>query len=187
VHADGLWVPVPGEGGHVSFGPAEPDEFPLWANVEQEHGRVEAETLLCGRGMVNLYRAVALTEGGEPVLTRPAEITEAALAGVDPLATRTVSLYCRLLGRFAGDVALTFMALGGVYIGGGIAPRILPFLRRGEFRRAFEAKAPHEAVMATIPTSVITRQNPALAGLAAFASAPDRFGVTLTGRRWRQA
>jgi glucokinase len=77
------------------------------------------------------------------------------------------------------------MARGGVYIGGGISPRILPFLTDGEFRRAFEAHAPHESVMATIPTWVITRDSPALAGLAAFACTPARFGVTLAGRRWR--
>jgi glucokinase len=84
-------------------------------------------------------------------------------------------------------MALTFMARGGVYVGGGISPRILPFLSQGEFRRAFEAKAPHDDVMATLPTWVITRENPALVGLAAFAREPERFGVNLTGRRWRQS
>ena len=113
-------------------------------------------------------------------------MTQAALAGADAIAVRTLSLYCRMLGRLAGDVALTFMARGGVYIGGGISPRILPFLREGEFRRAFEAKAPHAAVMATMPTWVITRDSPALVGLAAFARTPERFGVALAGRRWRR-
>jgi glucokinase len=186
VQAGGLWVPVPGEGGHVSLGPAEDDEFPLWTNLQREHGRIEAETLLSGRGFTNLYRAVAKTEGGEALLSRPADITQAALSGSDILAARTVELYCRMLGRFAGDVALTFMARGGLYVGGGISPRIMPFLQDGEFRRAFEAKAPHGHVMATIPAWVITSDNPALAGLAAFAQAPEKFGVALTGRRWRK-
>jgi glucokinase len=78
------------------------------------------------------------------------------------------------------------MARGGVYVGGGISPRILPFLVQGEFRRAFEAKAPHEAVMKSIPSWVITRDNPAMPGLAAFAREPHRFGVSLAGRRWRE-
>jgi len=186
IPSGGLWVPVPGEGGHVSLGPAEPDEFALWPNIEPEHGRIEAETLLCGRGLVQLYRAVAATDGAPAAFTRPADITQAALAGVEPVSVRTVSLYCRLLGRLAGDMALVFMARGGVYIGGGISPRILPFLKKGGFRRAFEAKAPHQAVMATIPTFVIVRENPALEGLAAFARGPERFGVNLVGRRWRQ-
>ncbi len=116
--------------------------------------------------------------------TTPAEVTEAALAGTDAIAVRTLKLYCRLLGRLAGDMALTFMARGGAYVAGGIAPRILPLLADGEFRRAFEAKAPHQELMAQIPTWVVIGENPALKGLAAFARAPQRFGVNLLGRRW---
>jgi glucokinase len=81
-------------------------------------------------------------------------------------------------------MALAFMARGGVYVAGGIAPHILPALLDGEFRRAFEAKAPHQALMAQIPTWVVVGENPALKGLAAFARAPERFGVNLSGRRW---
>jgi glucokinase len=76
------------------------------------------------------------------------------------------------------------MARGGVFLAGGIPPRILPFLAKGGFREAFEAKAPHGAVLAGIPTSVVIRDDSALLGLAAFAAAPDRFGVALAGRRW---
>lgn len=185
IESGGIFVPVPGEGGHVALGPVEPDEFPIWANIEPEYGRISAEALLSGRGLVRLYRAVAETEGASAPLALPAEITTAALAGSDPVAVRTVSLYSRLLGRLAGDMALIFMARGGAYLGGGISPRILPFLKEGEFRRAFEAKAPHTEFMSSIPSWVITRDNAALPGLAAFAREPERFGVTLTGRRWR--
>jgi len=185
VEASGLWMPVPGEGGHVALGPVEADEFPLWANIEPEDGRISAEALLSGRGMVRLYRAVALTGGHDAPFAKPEEITAAALAHSDPVAERTLSLYCRLLGRLAGDMALVFMARGGAYIGGGISPRILPFMLDGEFRRAFEAKAPHEGVMAAIPSFVIMRDNPALEGLGAFARRPERFAVNLSGRRWR--
>jgi glucokinase len=186
LQARGLWVPAPGEGGHVEFGPAEPDEFAFWPRLEAEHGRIEAETILCGRGLLNLYRAVAAVDGADAGFESPAEVTDAALAGSDPATVRTLALFCRLLGRFAGDMALIFMARGGVYLGGGIPPRILPFLSQGEFRRAFEAKTPHAGVMAGIPTWAITRDNPALAGLAAFAGDPNRFGVALAGRRWRR-
>lgn len=182
--AAGLWVPVPGEGGHVALGPAAADEFALWPNVEPENERISAEVLLSGRGIVALYRAVAKTEGEAPSYTTPAEVTKAALEKADPLAVRTLTLYARLLGRLAGDMALVFMARGGAYIGGGIPPRVLPFLKEGEFRRAFEEKAPHQAVMKTIPAYVIVAENPALKGLAAFARAPERFGVNLSGRRW---
>jgi glucokinase len=184
VEAGGTWVPVPGEGGHVTFGPVEADEFPLWANIEPELGRISAEALLSGRGLVRLYRAVAKTDDADAPLKHPEEVTKAALEDTDPVATRTLRLYCRLLGRLAGDMTLTFMARGGAYIAGGIAPRILPFLMEGEFRRAFEAKAPHDELMASIPTWVIVSKNPALQGLAAYAQAPERFGVNLEGRRW---
>jgi glucokinase len=186
IEANGVFIPVPGEGGHVSLGPAEADELLLWPNIEPEFGRISAEALLCGRGLVRLYRAVAATAGLEAALSGPAAVTEAALLGADAVAVKTLDLYCRLLGRLAGDLALTFMAKGGVYVGGGISPRILPFLEGGSFRRAFEAKAPHEALMRAMPSYVITRENPALVGLAALAYRPDLYGVNLEGRRWRR-
>jgi glucokinase len=186
VNAAGLWVPVPGEGGHVEIGPCEPDEFLLWKHIEPEDGRISAEVLLAGRGIVGLYRAVAENAGQRQKFSDPADVTKAALAGSDPQAVRTIDLYSRFLGRVAGDMALVFMARGGVYIGGGIPPRIMPFLSRGEFRRAFEAKAPHHDVMHSIPIYVIVGASPALIGLAAFARAPERFGVNLTGRRWKK-
>nr|WP_092496559.1 glucokinase [Faunimonas pinastri] len=184
IHAADRWIPIPGEGGHVSFGPVEPDEFPLWEVMEPEHGRISAEALLCGRGLVRLYRAVARVDGAAITHETPASITEEAMAG-DPVCVRTVRLYCRFLGRLAGDLALIFMARGGVYVAGGIPPRILSFLQEPDFRRAFEAKAPHEAVVAELPTWVVTGADPALKGLAAFARNPERFGVSLDGRRWR--
>jgi glucokinase len=185
VQAGGLWVPVPGEGGHVAMGPDEPDEFPLWDNIEPELGRISAEPLLCGRGLVRLYRAVARTERQEPSLTTPAEVTKAALEGSDAVAVRTVSLWARLLGRLAGDMALIFMARGGVYIAGGIPPRVLRFFKTGEFRKAFEKKAPHAALMAEMQSLVVVAENPALQGLAALARTPEQFGINLAGRRWR--
>ena len=185
VNASGLWVPVPGEGGHVEIGPSEPDEFAIWKHITPEDGRISAEVLLAGRGIVGLYRAVATADGQRPKFSDPADVTKAALAGSDPEAVRTIDLYARFLGRVAGDMALVFMARGGVYIGGGIPPRIMPFLTRGQFRHAFETKAPHQDVMRKIPTYVIVGANPALAGLAAFARTPERYGVNLAGRRWR--
>ena len=142
-----------------------PDEFPLWANIEPEHGRISAEALLCGRGLVRLYRAVADDRRRTARASRhrrrsPRRRSPAPIR----VAVRTVSLYCRLLGRLAGDMALIFMARGGAYIGGGIPPRILPFLHDGEFRRAFEAKAPHQAVMAAIPSFVIVAREPGAGG-----------------------
>lgn len=184
IHANGIWVPIPGEGGHVSFGPVEADEFAVWQALEPEDGRISAEAVLSGRGLVRLYKGVAASEDAEPLFTRPDEISDAGLAGRDTIARRTVELYCRLLGRLAGDLALIFMASGGVYIGGGIAPRLLPILDAGGFRKAFEAKAPHADFLHSVPCRVITGERPALTGLAAYARAPALFGVSLEGRRW---
>jgi glucokinase len=185
VPAGHQWAPVPGEGGHMALGPAEPDEFRVWQAMEPEHGRISAEAVLAGRGLVRLYRAVAATLDAPAPLDAPEEVSAAGLSGEDPAAARTLAFYCRILGRLAGDLALIFMATGGIYIAGGIAPRLVPFLRTSEFRAAFEAKAPHQALMARIPTSVIVAEQPALAGLTAFARSPGRFAIALSGRRWR--
>ncbi|WP_026379831.1 glucokinase [Afifella pfennigii] len=181
----GLWVPVPGEGGHVALGPETRAEFALWPHIERETERISAEFLLAGRGIVRLYRAMCAEHGARPVHVWPKEVTGAALAGTDAIAEETMRLYCGLLGRLAGDFALLFMARGGVFLGGGIAPKIAALLKAGTFRAAFEAKAPHEALMRTIATRLVTAPRPALTGLAAFARAPERFGVALERRRWR--
>ena len=99
----------------------------------------------------------------------PADITSHALAGSDKAAIETVSLFATYLGRVAGDMALLFMARGGVYLSGGISQKILPALKMPEFRAAFEDKAPHSALLRTIPTYVVTHPLAALAGLSSYA------------------
>ncbi|MBZ8135449.1 glucokinase [Afifella sp. IM 167] len=185
VYAAGLWIPVPGEGGHVALGPVSEEEFALWPHIEKEGGRISAEALLAGRGIVRLYRAMASLRGRRATLHWPKEVTGAALAASDETAVETMALYCRLLGRLAGDLALVFMATGGVFVGGGIAPRIATLLEAGAFRQAFEEKYPHENLMRTIPTRLITASRPALTGLAAFARRPEEFAVPLHTRRWQ--
>jgi glucokinase len=120
--------------------------------------------------------------GGDGSLCDPAEITNTGLSGEDPHAQASLALFSRLLGRVCGDLALTFLATGGVYIGGGIAPRIVPVLRGGGFREAFERKAPFAEQMRSIPTSVITVKDPAFSGLAALASESGRF--VYHGQSW---
>ena len=115
----------------------------------------------------------------------PAEITKAALEKSDPVAEEALALFATCLGRTAGDVALVFKAQGGVYLAGGIAQRIIPALKSGNFRAAFDDKAPHSEWMAEIPVYVITDPLGTIAGLAAYARAPHTFGVETAGRRWR--
>ncbi|MEP0521973.1 MAG: glucokinase [Hyphomicrobiales bacterium] len=186
VHAGNIWVPVPGEGGHIDLGPITDEEFDLWPHFEKEHGRISAEALLCGRGLVRLYNGVCSWRNIQPEFSTPSEITSAALSSKSGCAHEALKIFCRLLGRVAGNLALAFMAKGGVYLAGGISQKIADFLANSEFREAFISKAPHEELMSEMSTAVITHEKPALMGLAAFARAPQVFGVDVDGRRWQK-
>ncbi|MCY0093071.1 glucokinase [Hoeflea ulvae] len=185
VHARHTWFPVPGEGGHVDIGPRTARDFELFPHYETIEGRVSAEQLLCGRGMMNIYRAVCQTSGVTPAASNPSEVTAAWAEASDPAAVETIELFVTYLGRVAGDLALIFMARGGVFLAGGIVQKIIPALQEPRFRQAFEDKAPHSAILANIPTFVITHPLAALSGLAAYARTPVRFGVSTQGRRWK--
>ena len=185
VRAGGKWIPVAGEGGHVDLGPRNARGAEVWAHLETIEGRISAEQAVCGDGLINLYRACCKADGiVDPVLTTAAEISETAMAGQNPQSEEALSMFCTALGRIAGDFALTSMARGGVYIGGGIAQKILPFLQTSGFRTNFEDKAPHGAVMRQIATIVVTHELPALLGLAAFANDPDLYLLDLGFRHW---
>jgi glucokinase len=135
--------------------------------------------------MLRLYRAVAASDGVPATLTAPEEITQHGLSGENAQARETLELFAMHLGRAAGDIALVFMAYGGVYLAGGITARIEPVLRSGGFRDGFLDKWPHQKLMERMATAIVTNPDAALAGIAAFARAPRRFGVELDGRRWR--
>ncbi|MEP1206942.1 MAG: glucokinase [Rhizobiaceae bacterium] len=186
VRAGGKWIPVAGEGGHVDLGPRNPREADIWQYLETVGGRISAEQVVCGDGLVNLYRACCVVEKLKPQLQTPADISIAAMSSSDAQAEEALSLFCTTLGRIAGDLAVTSMAKGGVYIGGGIAQKILPFLQASQFRANFEDKAPHEELMQNIATIVVTHPLPALLGLAAFANAPQTFLVDVSHRTWRR-
>jgi glucokinase len=179
------WIPVPGEGGHIDLGPVTSRDFAIWPHLEKAHGRISAEALLSGPGLIRLYRGICAGDGVLPALALPRDITEAGLAGSDRHAAEALTLFATYLGRMAGDLALVFMARGGVYLAGGISAKVAPVLQSGAFRAAFLDKAPHRALLETIPTAIIVKQDPALAGIAAYARAPKRFVVDLAGRRWR--
>ncbi|MBW9063164.1 glucokinase [Rhizobium herbae] len=185
VHAQHSWIPVPGEGGHIDVGPRTERDYQIWPFLEPIEGRISAEQLLCGRGIMNIYRAVCESKAWYPELPDPAAVTTGALAERDEAAVETISLFCTYLGRVAGDMAMIFMARGGVFLAGGISQKILPALRKPQFRVAFEDKAPHSALLRTVPTFVVTHPTAALSGLAAYSRTPSRFGVATEGRRWR--
>lgn len=185
IHSGGRWIPVPGEGGHMDLGPRTARDQKIFPHLETIGGRISGEQILCGRGLVNLYRAVAKADGTEPRYTLPSEVTLAGLDGGDALAAEVIDLFVTYLGRTAGDLALVFKSTGGVFLSGGIAQKIAPALQKPAFREAFEDKAPHTALMRTMPVSVVTHPLAAVIGLAAYAQMPGRFGIETAGRRWR--
>lgn len=162
------------EAGHVEFGPATEDEMALWPHLERVGGRVTAETVLSGPGLLRIAKALAAHRGAPCSYTMPNDVLAAARTG-NGLALDVLNLFARWLGRFAGDLALTFEASGGVFIGGGIAPRMVDVLQGGSFRKAFDRKAPHDAWAAKVAAYVIVNPEPALAGLSALVSDPGRF------------
>jgi glucokinase len=158
----------------MEFGPTADDEAALWPHLERVGGRVSAEVVLSGPGLFRIAKAVAAHRCVECPFTLPNDVLDAAREGHD-IATAALDLFARFLGRFAGDLALTFEASGGVFIAGGIAPRMVDILQAGGFREAFDRKAPHDAWARTVPVFVIVNPEPALQGLAALVSDPARF------------
>ena len=159
------WIALPGEGGHASFAPCTDDEATILAALQAEHGHVSAERLLSGMGIEAIHRVLA----GERL--DAATITGRALAGGSDACLRTVETFCGILGSVAGNVALTLGATGGMYIGGGIVPRLGDLFAQSAFRRRFEDKGRLSPYLARIPTWVITEPYPALQGVAAMLSA----------------
>lgn len=163
------WQVVPTEGGHASFGPASEDEDDIFARLRAECGSVSVETVLSGPGLERLHRAM---HGGSDLLSA-ADIVARAHRGEDrPLAT--AMMFVRLFGRFAGDLALLFKALGGVYVGGGVARRIGPLLDAPSFRAAFENHPPYSSLLKTIATTLITFDEPGLIGCAVLAEEMEK-------------
>lgn len=161
------WVALPGEGGHATLAAGDELEAAVIGVVRRHYPHVSAERLLSGIGLPLLHQALGEVRG-EPVAgawTTEA-IVQRALAGDDGLAGATVDLFCALLGSFAGNVALTLGARGGVYIGGGIVPRFADRFFASAFRQRFEAKGRFQAYLAAIPTPLITDTLAALTGAA---------------------
>jgi len=162
------WVALPGEGGHSTLAPGDDFESELLRCARRDFSHVSAERLLSGIGLPVLHQAVA-TVLGQPV-SEPwtAElIMDRGLAGADEACSRSLDAFCSLLGSFAGNVALMLGARGGVYIGGGIEPRMEERFFRSSFRERFEAKGRLRSYLEAIPTALITDTLVALTGAAA--------------------
>ena len=164
-------VAVPGEGGHVAFAPQTEQEIRLWHFMHSRFPRVSCERLLCGDGLSYIHAfisGVALASSlGEGDLLAPQAITEGALEGGDRACLETLDLFCAMLGALAGDLALTLGARGGVFIGGGIVPRLGDHVLRSPLRARFEAKGRMSDYLRDVPVDVILNPYAALAGLSA--------------------
>ena len=164
----GRWIALAGEGGHASFAPVTRDEMRLLDALWEEHGHVSAERLLSGPGLEAIHRVLA----GESLPA--AAITARALDGSCAACRATVDAFCAILGSVAGNVALTLGATGGMYIGGGIVPRLGPLFHASAFRERFEGKGRLQPYLARIPTWLVTEPYPALRGVAALLDAATR-------------
>lgn len=182
-HIDGRFAALPTEAGHMDFGPVGADEEALWPHLERVHGRVTAEAVLSGPGLVRLYGARRAVLGHALEARTAAEITQAGLAGPGD-ERETLAALWRIAARFAGDMAIAFLARGGVTLAGGVLPRVSALLDDDAFRRAFEAKQPMDALVRTIPTRLVTSDAAVLTGMAAIAAAPERFAIDYAGRLW---
>jgi glucokinase len=161
----GPGLAIPAEGGHASLAATDAREDAVVAGLRALCGRAGVEEALSGRGLANLHSVVARLRGAEV----PPRDAAAVVAATDPVATEAVALFLDLLASFAGDMALAWGARGGVFLSGGILPRLMDRLDPVRFRARFEAKAPLEAWMAGIPLAIVTHPAPAFLGLAALA------------------
>ncbi len=177
VNVGGKWAVIPGEGGHIDLGPRTAREMAVWPHLAKEKGRMSAELALSGRGLENLYGAICATDGHPPATNNAAEISRLAMETADPQAREAVMLFVTLFARVAGDMALLTLARGGIYVAGGILQKLLPMIDAGQFRAVFEDKAPHEAILQSIPVNVMTHPTAALEGLVAWVRHPERFSL----------
>ena len=184
VEVQGRHTPLASEASHIGFGPATEEEWAIWPHLERAHGRVTSESVISGPGLPRVHRArMAALGATAPMLDSPA-LVAAALADRQGEEARSLEMFWRIVGRFAGDMAITFVAFGGVTLSGGVLPRLIDFLDEAQFRRAFEAKAPVDGVARRIPTRLVTHADSVLVGMAAIAAAPTNYALDYAERAW---
>ena len=173
-NVEGRFIPSASEAGHSDFSARTDREIALLRALTARHGRVEVERVISGRGISNIHRVLhrgpcaAGIDPDDP--ESPRAISAAALEGRCADCVATLDLFVDAYGAEAGNLALRVVATGGVFIGGGIAPKILPALERGSFIAAFRAKSPLESLLAAMPVKVILNAQAGLLGAAVYAA-----------------
>lgn len=164
--SDGGLAPVQGEGGHVTMAAADAREAAVLDLMRARFDHVSAERCLSGPGLINLYNALCELAGEPAAPLTAAQITNPGIENEDQRARAATAMFCAMLGTIAGNLALTIGARGGIYIAGGIVPKLGPAFAQSDFRTRFEAKGRFQGYLAAIPTYVITHPEPALLGAA---------------------
>ena len=161
------WIALAGEGGHATMPSATARESAVLDSMRERFDHVSAERVLSGPGLVNLYNTLAQLDRIPARGYSAAQITDLAVRAEDPLCVETTAIFCAMLGTVAGNLALTLGARGGVYVGGGIVPKLGRVFIESEFRARFEAKGRFRSYLEAIPTFVVTHPLPAFLGCAA--------------------
>lgn len=163
----GGWVALTGEGGHATMAPASDRESAVLGHMRRRFDHVSAERVLSGPGIVNLYASLAEIDRVPSKGYTAAQITDLGMRGADPVCSEATAMFCAMLGTVAGNLALILGARGGVFIAGGIVPRLGDYFAGSPFRTRFQAKGRFEPFLAGIPTYVVSRPRAAFLGCAA--------------------
>jgi glucokinase len=161
------YIPISGEGGHVTLPGQDAEEIAVIAQLGKKFAHVSAERVLSGPGLEHLYQALSAVRGASAHKLAAEQITARALDGSDEICVAAANMFCALLGTVSGNLALTLGAHGGVYIGGGIVPKLGSLFIKSSFRQRFESKGRFTEYLARIPVFVIHARYPALTGAAA--------------------
>ena len=166
IPAGGQWIPLQGEGGHATLSVMTEREGAMLARLRQRFSHVSAERVISGAGLVNLYDALCEVDGRIPEPLLPADVTGRADDGSCRTCMEAVQMFCNLLATVSGNLVLTLGAVGGLYIGGGIVPRLGRLFSAAHFRDRFDDKGRYADYLAAVPVYLIRAPLPAFVGLA---------------------
>lgn len=163
----GVWVPLSTEGGHSTMAATNDREAAVLAWLRRRFDHVSAERVLSGQGIVNLYQALSGISNRQAVYSTPDVITQRGLDGTCAICRETVEMFFAMMGTVSGNLALSLGSRGGVFIAGGILPRMAEAFRLSQFRHRFEAHGRFQPYLAAIPTRLVIHPMPAFLGMAA--------------------
>ncbi len=179
IRAASGWYPLAGEGGHVSLGARTARELGIFAAFHARYGHMSAERLLSGTGLEEIYQVICKLDGLPVEVLRPQDITARAMAHSCPICMEVMAMFCEWLGIVAANLALSLGSTAGVYIGGGIVPKLGDYFVNSGFRAAFEDKGRFRGYLQAIPVYIIHADQPALRGCAhALDARFERLGMT---------